>query len=64
MSANPQKGAKLNAQTAREIREAYAGGVTVLELAERFRVSDQAVKDVLNFETWASAGGPRRKVER
>ena len=62
MSSNPSKGAKLNAQVARQIREAYADGATVLELAKRFGVSDQAVKDVLNFETWASAGGPRRPV--
>jgi hypothetical protein len=60
---NPNKGAKLNAQTARQIREAYAGGADVLELASRFGVSDQAIKDVLNFETWASAGGPRKPVK-
>jgi DNA invertase Pin-like site-specific DNA recombinase len=63
VSKNPNKGAKLNAQTARQIREAYASGDEILELATRFGVSDQAIKDVLNFETWAAAGGPRKPVK-
>ena len=62
MQKNPNKGSRLSAQNAREIREAYAVGHSILSLAERFGVSDQAIKDVLNFETWAGAGGPRRPV--
>jgi hypothetical protein len=61
---NPDKGPKLNAIQARQIRELYAHGDSVLELAGRFNVSDQAIKDVLNFETWGSAGGPRKPVTR
>jgi hypothetical protein len=64
VSKNPNKGAKLNAQAARQIREAYAAGEEVLDLAARFSVSDQAIKDVLNFETWAAAGGPRKPVDK
>ena len=45
---------------ARRIRELFAEGETVLGLAQRFDVSDQTIKDVLNFETWSSAGGPRK----
>jgi DNA invertase Pin-like site-specific DNA recombinase len=61
---NPDKGPKLNAAQARQIRELFADGESVLDLARRFSVSDQAIKDVLNFETWGSAGGPRKSVER
>jgi DNA invertase Pin-like site-specific DNA recombinase len=64
MKENPYKGPKLQAAQAREIRELYADGHSVLELAARFHVSDQAIKDVLNFETWSSAGGPRKTVEQ
>jgi hypothetical protein len=58
------KGAKLNGHSAREIRELYAQGISVMILAARFSVSDQAIKDVLNFETWGSAGGPRKQPEK
>lgn len=60
---NPNKGPKITAQSARQIRESYAAGEEILELAARFGVSDQAIKDVLNFETWAGAGGPRKPVK-
>lgn len=59
---NPDKGPKLTAMQARQIRELHADGESVLDLAQRFGVSDQAISDVLNFETWGSAGGPRRPV--
>jgi hypothetical protein len=59
---HPDKGPKLNARHAREIRQLHAEGEPVLKLADQFDVSDQAIKDVLNFETWVSAGGPRRPV--
>ena len=52
---------KLTVEKAREIRVRFAGGETAQELATAFGVSDQAVKDVVNFETWQSAGGPRRE---
>lgn len=51
--------AKLDALKARAIREAFTRGRTVEQLVSQYGVSDQAIKDVLNFETWASAGGPR-----
>lgn len=53
---------KLNAQKAREIRERFAKGATADELANAFGVSDQAIKDIVNFETWVSAGGPKPPV--
>lgn len=55
----PNNPVKLTARAAREIRERFARGATVLELAQTYWVSDQAVKDVLNFETWVGAGGLR-----
>ena len=61
---NPNKGAKLSAQIARQIRESYAAGDEILDLAMEFGVSDQAIRDVLNFETWAAAGGPRKPVKQ
>ena len=64
LKKSPGKGAKLNATQARQIRELSAGGDSVLELARRFGVSDQAIKDVLNFETWSAAGGPRKAAQR
>lgn len=51
---------RLTAQAAKEIRVRFSAGETVEQLKEIFSVSDQAVRDVLNFETWAGAGGPRR----
>jgi hypothetical protein len=50
---------KLTATKARDIRERFAAGESIEELTCRFEVSDQAIKDVLNYETWAAAGGPR-----
>jgi transposase len=58
------KGAKLSGHSAREIRELYAQGISVMILAARFGVSYQAIKDVLNFETWGSADGPRKQPEK
>lgn len=59
----PYNATKLTAEKAREIRVRFAAGESPQELAEAFGVSDQAVKDVVNFETWQSAGGPRRDDE-
>jgi hypothetical protein len=52
---------RLSARAAREIRERFASGESVYDLASDYGVSDQAIKDVLNFETWVGAGGPRRE---
>lgn len=58
--ATPWRGStKLSKDKARRIRERFASGEAVAVLAAEFGVSDQAIKDIINFETWASAGGPR-----
>ena len=54
---------KLTAEKARQIRIRFAAGESPQELAAAFGVSDQAVKDVVNFGTWQSAGGPMRDAE-
>lgn len=53
------RGAKLSNDKARKIRERFAAGESAADLAAEFAVSDQAVKDIVNFETWVGAGGPR-----
>jgi hypothetical protein len=50
---------KLNTYTARQIRERFAAGESAAKLAADFGVSDQAIKDIVNFETWVGAGGPK-----
>jgi len=51
--------ARIRSGDARAIRERFARGDPVLKLAHEYGVSDQTIKDILNFETWVSAGGPR-----
>jgi hypothetical protein len=50
---------RLTASVARELREFFRKRPTVRDLMEAVGVSDQTIKDVLNFETSAGAGGPR-----
>ena len=50
---------KLNAQRARELRERFAKGTSIKTLAEQYNVSETTVRDVLRYETWSGAGGPR-----
>ena len=57
----PFNARKLTAEKAREIRVRHGDGESILKLARDYGVSDQAIKDVLNYETWGSAGPPRKQ---
>lgn len=50
---------KLTAERARLIRELFAAGESMYALAQQFNVSTTTIKDVVTFETWGRAGGPR-----
>jgi hypothetical protein len=50
---------KLNAPKARSIRERFAAGDSMKTLAEAYSVSETTIRDVLRYETWGRAGGPR-----
>ena len=53
---------KLNARSARRIRERYAkGGTSVLALSLAYKVSRRSVSDVLWGRTFPNAGGPVKK---
>jgi hypothetical protein len=56
---NGRGSTKLNRDKARQIRERFAAGESADRLAQEFGVSDQAIKDIVNFETWVGAGGPK-----
>jgi transposase-like protein len=47
---------KLTAEKARAIRERHALGESVEDLAKVYGVSEEALKDVLRYLTWAFAG--------
>jgi DNA-binding NarL/FixJ family response regulator len=51
---------KLTAPQARAIRLAFAEGKSIKELAAEYGVSESTVWNVVNYETWVSAGPPRR----
>ena len=55
---NKAKNMKLSSKMAREIRESAE---SVRELADRYRVSQAAIRDVLYGRRWPRAGGPIRK---
>lgn len=50
---------KLTAERARQLRVDYANGATIQELERRYDVSNSTVWNVVNYETWVSAGPPR-----
>lgn len=50
---------KLTAERARQIRERYAQGDSIATLVDVYGVSSTTIRDVLNYETWGRAGGPR-----
>jgi hypothetical protein len=51
----------LTAPAVREIRERFAGGEMITNLAVEFAVSLGAVSKLLNGKTWTHVGGPIRR---
>jgi hypothetical protein len=46
------KGAKLNDEAVRQIREAYRNGALQRELAEEYGVASSAISMIVNHNTW------------
>jgi transposase-like protein len=57
MSPKPPR--KLTASTAHAIRLAFMAGKSIKELAAEHDVSEDTVSNVVNYDTWVSAGPPR-----